>query len=83
MIGNMQGDHITNKGRGTGYTGERLHNPDRNFQPTDFGNAIAARTVCGPGGSRQVMGSGSQGTHRSTNPGSPRPNAQRDALDNK
>ena len=56
-------------GRGTGYTGERLHN-DRNFQPTPFGNEVAARTTCGPGGSRTLYGkSGSQQQHGAANPG--------------
>jgi hypothetical protein len=49
-----------------------LHN-DRSFQPTPFGNEIAARTVCGPGGSREVLRSGGQGTHGATNRGSPQP----------
>jgi hypothetical protein len=36
---------------------------------------------CGTG--RTLYGqAGSQGTHGATNPGEPRPNAQRDALDN-
>jgi hypothetical protein len=84
MIGNMQGSHVTERGgRESSYRGERLHNPERNFQPTPFGNEIAARTTCGAGGSRTLYGqSGSQGTHGATNPGSPVPNAQRDALDN-
>jgi hypothetical protein len=30
---------------------------------TKFGNEIAANTVCKPGGSREVMSSGSQGQH--------------------
>jgi hypothetical protein len=69
QIGQAQGNHVTPYGgKSTPYTGERLHN-DRTFQPTEFGNAIAARTVCGPGGSREVMASGSQGQHGSAAPG--------------
>jgi len=81
QIGAMQGDHVTTHGgASTGYKGEKLHHDNRTFQPTPFGNEIAARTVCGPGGSREVMSSGSQGTHGATNPGNPRPNSRRDAL---
>jgi hypothetical protein len=82
MIGNVQGDHVTNKGS-TGYTGERLHNPERNFQPVKFGNEVAlnvGKGGCGTG--RTIYASGSQGTQGATNPGSPRPNMQRDALEN-
>ena len=80
QIGIMWGDHVTNKGA-RGYTGERLHN-DKAFQPTKFGNEIAADTQCGPGGSRKVYASGSQGTQGSVNPGNPRPNRYRDPLNN-
>ena len=63
QIGIMWGDKATH-GEPSGYTGEKLHGPaSRNFQPTPFGNEIAANTVCGPGGSREVMRSGGQGTH--------------------
>jgi hypothetical protein len=80
QLGQHTGDHTTNRPGSSGYRGEPLHN-DRSFQPVEFGNAIAARTQCGPGGSRQVMSSGSQGTHGSTNPGNPRPNPRREALE--
>jgi hypothetical protein len=64
QIGNAYGDHSTHRGDSTGYTGEKLHNPERNFQPVKFGNELAAKTVCGPGGSRNLYGqAGSQGTH--------------------
>jgi hypothetical protein len=36
----------------------------------------------GPGKGRTVYASGSQGMQGAVNPGNPRPNAQRDALDN-
>src|SRR6516225_1264562 len=77
QIGLMWGRHITRTGD-SNYSGEKLHN-DRNFQPTKFGNEIAANTVCKPGGSREVMRSGSQGAHGATNPGNPRPNPRREA----
>jgi hypothetical protein len=67
----MWGDHVTNKG-GQGYTGERLHN-DRSFQPVPFGNEVAANTVCKPGGSRDVMPSGGQGTDGSVTGSRPAP----------
>ena len=82
QIGNIVGDHVTNKDS-TGYTGERLHNPERNFQPVKFGNEVAlnvGKGGCGTG--RTLYGqAGSQGTHGSVNPGNPRPNRQRDALE--
>jgi hypothetical protein len=64
MFGQMQGSHTTNRRTESSYRGEPLHN-DRSFQPTKFGNEIAVRTVCKPGGSREVMASGSQGQHGS------------------
>jgi len=81
MFGTMQGDHSTaHGGAPTGYKGERLHN-DKSFQPVPFGNEVAASTTCGPGGSREVMRSGSQGAHGAPNPGSPPPNRYRDVLE--
>jgi hypothetical protein len=71
MFGAMQGNHATaHGGSATDYRGEKLHN-NKSFQPTRFGNEIAANTVCKPGGSREVMGCGSQGVHGATNPGMP------------
>jgi hypothetical protein len=74
MIGNIQGNHITERGgRGTGYTGERLHNPERDFQPVKFGNEVAlnvGKGGCGTG--RTLYGqSGSQGTHGAPAQGAP------------
>jgi hypothetical protein len=73
MFGQIQGDHITNKGS-TGYTGERLHNPERNFNTgVKFGNEVAlnvGKGGCGTG--RTLYGqAGSQGTHGATKPGNP------------
>jgi hypothetical protein len=64
QIGVSWGSHVTDRSETSRYSGERLHN-DRSFQPTPFGNEIAARTQCGPGGSREVMPAGGQGTHGS------------------
>jgi hypothetical protein len=81
QIGTSIGDHITNKSD-TGYRGERLHN-DRSFQPVPFGNEVALNVKGGgPGAGRTLYGqAGSQGTHGSTNPGNPRPNSRREALE--
>jgi hypothetical protein len=77
QLGNKQGSHIT-RGEESNYRGDPLHS-GRSFQPTPFGNEIAARTVCGPGGSRKVYASGSQGM--TGQPASGNPPAQgRDTL---
>jgi hypothetical protein len=82
QIGSSVGDHVTRVGS-TGYRGEKLHNPERNAQFAPFGNRVALNVgKGGPGTGRTLYGqSGSQGTHGSTNPGNPRPNRQRDALE--
>ena len=73
QLGQHVGDKATHGNpKGSGYRGEPLHN-NRSFQPTPFGNEIAANTTCGPGGSRQVMSSGSQGIHGQPAAGQPRP----------
>jgi hypothetical protein len=78
MFGQMQGSHVTHD-RESDYRGERLHN-DRSFQPTPFGNEVAAKTVCKPGGSREVLPSGGQGQHGSV--AGSRPGPGRGILDN-
>jgi len=81
QLGNKQGSHVTHD-RESDYRGERLHN-DRSFQPVPFGNEVAlnvGKGGCGTG--RNLYGqAGSQGTHGAINPGNPRPNRQRDALE--
>jgi hypothetical protein len=80
QLGNLVGDHVTHTGKSTGYRGEPLvrgpgYNPPQG--PTSFNNV-------GPGKGRTLYGqSGSQGVHGGVASGSPRPNMQRDALDNK
>ena len=70
-LGAKVGDHATNKGN-TGYVGETLYNRSApTFDPVPQGNAVAASTVCGPGGSRTVYARGVQGTHGQANPGKP------------
>jgi hypothetical protein len=82
QIGLMYGDKVTHVKGSTGYTGEKLHSSERNFQPVKFGNEVAlnvGKGGCGTG--RTLYGqAGSQGTHGATNPGSPRPNPRHDAL---
>jgi hypothetical protein len=56
--GQIQGAHTTD-GKETPYRGEPKFT-GKNFQKTKFGNEIAASTVCGPGGSRQIHRTGSQ-----------------------
>ena len=85
QIGYMVGDHSTNRPGSTEYRGEKLHSPERNFQPVKFGNEVAlnvGKGGCGTG--RTLYGqAGSQGTHGQPASGNPRPNPQRHALDNK
>src|SRR6516225_3648087 len=70
QLGQMQGDHATNKGGSTGYRGVGLIGPKHPISEP-LGNEIAARTVCGPGGSRKVYACGTQGVTGSANPGQP------------
>ena len=81
QLGQHVGDHTTNRPGSSGYRGEPLHN-NRNFNPTKFGNEVALNVGKGGCGTRRTLygQAGSQGTHGATNPGSPRPNARRDAL---
>jgi hypothetical protein len=83
QLGQHVGDKATHGDpKGSGYRGEPLHQ-NRSFQPVPFGNEVAlnvGKGGCGTG--RTLYGqAGSQGTHGATNPGSPRPNTQRDALE--
>jgi hypothetical protein len=85
QIGIMYGDKVTHVKGSTGYTGEKLHSPERNFQPVKFGNELATNIgKGGPGAGRTLYGqSGQQGCHGQPASGNPPPNAQRHALDNK
>jgi hypothetical protein len=83
QLGQHVGDKATHgNSKGTGYRGEPLHN-NRSFQPSPFGNEKAldvGKGGCGTG--RTLYGqAGSQGTHEATNPGNPRPNPRREALE--
>jgi hypothetical protein len=69
--GQAQSNHVTESGgKSTPYRGEPKFT-GQNFQATPFGNEVAAKTVCGVGGSRDVYKSGSQGTHGPVAPGGP------------
>jgi hypothetical protein len=65
QIGTAVGDHVTNRPGSTGYRGEKLHSPERNFQPVKLGNEVALNVKGGgPGAGRTLYGqSGLQGTH--------------------
>jgi hypothetical protein len=83
QLGYAVGDHTTNRPGSSGYRGEKLHNPERNFNPVPYGNSVALNVNGGgPGKGRTVYASGSQGTQGSVAPGSPRRNTYRDALEN-
>lgn len=80
QIGNSVGDHVTHVRGSTGYTGEKLHNPERNFQPVPFGNSVAlnvGKGGCGTG--RTIYKTGTQGMQGQPAQGNPRP-AGRDIL---
>jgi hypothetical protein len=63
QIGEAVGSHATNKAD-TGYRGDPVHG---SFRPSGspggvkLGNEVAAATKAGPGGSREILKSGSQG----------------------
>jgi hypothetical protein len=74
QVGSAMGDHVT----------ERRYQIPRNkvAEPRHdgktgisvrMGNEVAAATKCGPGGSRNVSATGSQGVHGAPAAGNPRP----------
>jgi hypothetical protein len=75
QLGQRQGDHATNKSGSTGYTGVSLIGPKHPIS-VPLGNEVSAKTQCGPGGSREVMKSGSQGVQGPVNRGDPMPKAK-------
>ena len=70
--GQHVGDHVTNKGS-TGYRGEPLFGGASFNSGVALGNEVASKTQCGPGGSRTVMKSGSQGQQGAPRFGDPMP----------
>jgi hypothetical protein len=76
QIGSSMGNKVTDKAKSLSRSIEPVIGAQRGpTQPGGFpqGNAVAAATVCGPGGSREVSKSGSQGVQGSVNPGVARP----------
>jgi hypothetical protein len=75
QLGNKVGNHVTDRKRETGYTGEKM-SLGRGYAtpvgPTNF-------MVAGPGGGRKVYGSGSQSTYGQPAPGNA-PNKSTDIL---
>jgi hypothetical protein len=65
QLGNMQGSHTTD-GKETSYRGEGPIHQGPAFRPVEMGNAVAASTKCGPGGSRTIYRTGSQDQHGGT-----------------
>jgi hypothetical protein len=60
QLGHKQGSHTT-EGKETSYRGAGPIHQGPALRPAEMGNALAAKTVCGPGGSRTIYASGSQG----------------------
>jgi len=74
QLGNKVGSHVT-RGQDSDYRGDAF-NIGRGYNPTPYGNEVAANTMCGPGGSRTIYSSGGQSGssgHGSSNPGNPQP----------
>jgi hypothetical protein len=75
--GQMQGAHMTH-GNDSNYRGEAKRG-GRGYEPP--GMISDPVKAVGVGGGRTIYSSGSQGTQGSVNPGSPRPNPRREALE--
>ena len=69
QLGQMQGSHVTHGGD-TGYRGIGLIGPKHPISEP-LGNEVAAKTVCGPGGSRTIYKTGFQTQTGAANPGQP------------
>lgn len=71
QLGNKTGNHLTNKSS-TSYRGDPLF-AGPGYNPVKYGNELATNVGAGgPGKGREVMRSGSQGTHGSVVQGGPR-----------
>lgn len=78
QFGSSVGNHATDHRANLPYKGERyLEGKTPAGGAVPLGNAVAASTVCGVGGSRTVMRNSTQGTHGPTNPGAPNPSAKK------
>ena len=76
QLGIMQGSHTTNQRTESSYRGDPLRGglrPAGGPGGVPLGNEVSAKTVCGPGGSRNVMRTGSQGQHGQSAAGNPPP----------
>ena len=62
QFGQAMGNHATGSNRPISGAVEDIRGARKPISG-DLGNAIAERTVCGPGGSRAVSKTGTQGTH--------------------
>jgi hypothetical protein len=76
QLGNMMGDHVTNRDS-TGYRPGPLYSGKGYNAPYGITDPVKA---VGVGGGRTIYKTGSQ-CQTGTNPGNPRPNTQRDALE--
>jgi len=75
QLGQKKGNHITHAGgQRLDYSGVPIFGGQG--YPSKLGNRVAVETTCGPGGSRTVMRSGSQGTQGAPNPGQPNPSGE-------
>ena len=75
QIGQRQGDHITDHGA-TGYGGINPFGAGKGYPSEPLGNEVAAKTVCGPGGSRTIHARGSQGVQGAPAQGNPMPKGE-------
>jgi hypothetical protein len=69
QLGQMQGNHAMGRADRLPYSGVEAFG-GTGFK-SELGNTLAAKTKCGPGGSREVMPSGSQCMTGPVNPGQP------------
>jgi hypothetical protein len=75
QLGQAQGNHVTGMGGETkrlDYNGVPIFGGGAAFK-SELGNAKAVATVCGPGGSRTVHRTGSQGMQGEPDRGNPMP----------
>jgi hypothetical protein len=79
-LGQVYGNHVTNRDH-TSYRGPKFHTDQTFHSGVKYGNEVSLNVgKGGPGTGRTIYEHGSQ-CQTGTNPGSPRPNTQRDALE--
>ena len=79
QYGQMQGSHTTNRRTESDYRGEPKRD-GRGYEPP--GMISDPVKAVGVGGGGTIHSCGSQGLQGNVNPGQPRPNRYRDALEN-